>query len=78
MGMARYAPAATNAAINEAYTVIRSEAAEPMIEISFSFIPLLLITNHQSNHPSPLFFMHVFTGRASSHNDIGEVVLSFQ
>jgi hypothetical protein len=41
MGMARYAPAATKAAINEAYTVMRRDADETM-----SDNPTSLITHH--------------------------------
>jgi hypothetical protein len=38
MGMARKAPAAVSAAINEAYTVIRRDVEGPMFDNPFSFI----------------------------------------
>jgi len=48
MGMAKYAPAATKAAINEAYTVIRRDVEGPIFDNPFSFIThhLLPITHY--------------------------------
>lgn len=43
MGMAKYAPAATKAAINEAYTVIRRDVEGPIFDNPFSFMKAIAV-----------------------------------